>query len=110
MKLDRDQNFQGRGKYALLKLREIRRHEGPYGLNSNIRDAIATLEAAGILDWGNKETETEFFLIRLRDKYARAALLAYSAAASADDGEWAMAVAEMAERAGERNPFVKKPD
>ena len=53
------------------------------------------LEKAGVLDWGDTD-ETEFFVMRLRNKYARAGLTAY-AAAQPDDPQYAAAVLALAE-------------
>lgn len=58
MKLDRNLNKTGVGKYALLKLRQMRTEMSP-----EIYGAVKTLETAGILDWGNAP-ETEFFVMR----------------------------------------------
>ena len=73
MKLDRNINGNGRGKYALLKLRKLDdwlQSGATAEVPAPIREAIALLEREGMLDWGDKP-ETEFFLIRLKDKYAR---------------------------------------
>lgn len=110
MKLDRNiEGNEGRGKYALLKMREI-----PAALSTlradDIKQAIERLEDMDVLDWGTKGSESEFFVIRLKDKYAEAALLAYARAAAQDNPEWAEQVAEMASRAGEHHPDCKQPD
>lgn len=113
MKLDRNINANGRGKYALLKLRkldEFSYSNDPFQeVDSEIAEAIQTLEKAGILDWGNTP-ETEFFVVRLKDKYAGDTLARYAACASADDLEYANEVAAMANRAGRNHPFCKSPD
>lgn len=55
--------------------------------------------------------EHEHFVIMLKDKYARAALLAYAEAALDDgDKEYAADVLELARRAGRRHPQCKIPD
>jgi hypothetical protein len=112
MKLDRNTN-EGRGKYALLKLRVLDDVEtgGPFTeTHPDIVAAMKLLEANGILDWGIVGTDAEFFVIRLRDKFARSALLAYADAARSRDPEYAREVREMAERAGDLSPFCKVPD
>lgn len=86
MKMDRNINPDGRGKYALLNLRTNQ------------------------VQWGLVGEEDEFFVIKLKDKYARDALLAYARAAYADDIDWSMEVADLAERAGAQSPFCKAPD
>ena len=113
MKLDRNINHNGRGKYALLKLRMIESftEQGAFGeLAKPIADAFTTLEQAGILDWGNTP-ETEFFVVRLKDEYAAAALAAYAERAINDGhSEYGDEIVELAMRAGPNSPFCKKPD
>ena len=104
MKLDRNINANGRGKYALLKLRNLRAGD------TSVDAALRTLDEAGILDWGSTP-ETEFFVMRLKDKYARIPLHAYSDEAFRDgEKEYAAEVGAMAMRAGTHSPFCKKPD
>lgn len=72
MKLDRNKNPDGRGKYALIKLRLC-----PTPLaHSSCGDPVIPPQA---LDWGDKP-DTEFFVLRLKDRFAFAALHAYAAA------------------------------
>lgn len=112
MKLDRNMNADGRGKYGLLLTRKLdaaKDVHSPQGL-MEIEHAIKVLETAGILDWGDKP-ETEFFLIRLKDKYAGGALHTYASYAVRDDEvEYGRDVMEMAKRSGEFHPNCKKPD
>jgi hypothetical protein len=114
MKLDRNINGNGRGKYALLKLRKLDEFAEPDDPFQKVAPAIvkamAVLEGAGILDWGIAGTEAEFMVIRLKDKYASEALEAYAAAAIADDPEYAGEVRDMADRAGPNSPWCKTPD
>jgi hypothetical protein len=87
MKLDRNINPDGKGKYALIKLREK-----PF-----------------VVDFGDTP-DSDFFVIRLKDKYAAPALLAYSLAAREDgDIEWADEVFRLAEKAA-NHPGKRKPD
>lgn len=135
MKLDRNGNGTGRGKYALIKTRRIVEiekagNDAVAQINSGVRDelikadraaitldidvsqAISTLEAAGVLEWGEPGTEGEFFVIKLRDQHARAALWAYADDIGADlaDVEYRKDIRELAFRAGPDSPFCKKPD
>lgn len=104
MRLDRNQGSSRRGKYALLKLRDM-------PADDKIDSALTVLEQAGVLDWGAVQTESEFFVIRLRDLYAHDALSAYATAAAFDhNDEWADEVRELASRAGHCSPFCKRPD
>lgn len=121
MRLDRNiHSNEGRGKYAIVKLRAIAAMEpdGAPGSAPDIQinnwnavvDAIATLKRHDVLDYGSHQSDAEFFLIRLKDKYARAALLAYALAAEADDRQYAAEVSELANRAGYLSPWCKRPD
>lgn len=105
MRLDRNFKPNRVGKYALLKLRNMS-DKTP---NLDVDAALRTLDEHGILDWGNTD-ETEFFVIRLKDKYAAAALAGYASKAREDDPEYAYDIAELADRAGENHPNCKKPD
>jgi hypothetical protein len=113
MKLDRNINGNGRGKYALLKLRKVADFNTPgspgYMHHASIKSAMDLLERHGILDWGTTR-ETEFFLIRLKDKYAGRSLRAYAVAAYTDDREYAEEISKLAARAGADHPLCKKPD
>lgn len=104
MKLDRNINVGGGGKYALLRLRTMRA-----GMTPEIYAATKVLEDAGILDWGNT-VDSEFFVIRLKDKYAAGALADYAVQAMQDDPEYAHEISELADRAGDNHPSCKKPD
>lgn len=113
MKLDRDiEGNEGRGKYALLKLRDAERYrgDGPFAGCGEIGEAIRTLDNAGLIEWGHPNTEGEFFVIKLRDQYAQYALNAYAAAADLDDHEYGRAVQALADRSGDKSPFCKRPD
>mgnify|MGYP001570027167 CR=1 FL=1 len=61
------------------------------------------------VEWGDTAAD-EFFIIKLKDKYARAALRAYANQASLDDEEYANEVRELADRSGPSHPLHKKPD
>jgi hypothetical protein len=115
MKLDRNTNGNGSGKYALIRLRDINHQE-------EVGNIVSRLEHFGCLDWGKLGEKDEFFVIKLRDKYAAAALVAYAEAAqrdamsdidprkAADKLEWAAEIYALAARAGRLSPFCKTPD
>lgn len=63
---------------------------------------------AEAVDFGNTD-DTDFFVIRLRDKYAAAALAAYAGAAMREDPEYALEVMNLAKMAAE-SPYQKQPD
>lgn len=55
--------------------------------------------------------KNEHFVIMLKDKYARAALMAYAASALQDGAtEYSKDVMELANRAGQLHPDCKDPD
>ncbi len=114
MKLDRNiPGNEGRGKYALLKLRVLDtfRETGPFGggLSGKVGEAIETLQAAGVLDWGDRP-DTEFFVIRLKDANAQDALNAYATAVRTVDTEFSDEVSALARRSGVDHPNCKRPD
>jgi hypothetical protein len=114
MKLDRHiPENNGRGKYALLKLRALEPYRSDKIFETytpKIAAALKTLEEAGVLDWGEVGSESEFFLIRLKDEYAASALYAYALAAQPDDIEYANEIIDMAMRSGPSSPWCKRPD
>jgi hypothetical protein len=109
MKLDLNFNGTGHGKYGLINNRSL----SLFDEGDAAHKAIELLESLGILEWGPCGTESEFFVIKLRDVNARAALEACSRSAAAqpdEDLELAVDVTELAERSGGFSPFCKKPD
>lgn len=111
MKLDRNVNQTRRGKYALINLRK------------------------NIVEWGDVGDSNEFFVIKLKDRYAKGALRGYVAALALeleeltaealevggsaqvmimkevlDLKEWKDEVAALAERSGSAHPECKRPD
>lgn len=111
MKMDRDINPDGRGKYALV----LMRNTPPAGTIKHhvVKFALFMLWKMGMIDFGRVGTPSEFFLIRLRDKFAYRALKGYQEAIALDpkpDDEYAQSVSEMMERSGPYSPFCKYPD
>lgn len=102
--MDRRVNKDGKGKYALIKLREI-----PTCPNTPEELAQAILDNPQCVDFGEKGTDSEFFVVRLKDKYAVPALQAYARAAQNDDSEWALQVISLA-RDASNHPNKKQPD
>lgn len=107
MKLDRNINPNGMGKYALVKTRSSSRIG-----NLWIRLWLWMLPYIGIkIDRGVVGSDDEFFPIKLKDKYAADALFAYADAAESDGMvEWSREVLELAKRAGHNHPKCKRPD
>lgn len=108
MKLDRNINEDGKGKYALVKLRNLRAAD-PFAPKPPEIRAIETLEKCGYLDWGDDE-DSEFFVIRLKDINAEQALLAYADSAEDYDKEFAAEVRELAGRAAQNHLNCQQPD
>lgn len=79
-------------------------------LAPEVAQAIKTLEEAGALEWGRTGAPDEFFLIKLKDKYAKHALEQYAAAVGSDDPEYSDAVFDLSKRSGKNSPFCKVPD
>lgn len=114
MKMDRDVNADGTGKYALVNMREIKRIGGVKGHhNPDIAAALHTLELNGLIDYGQVGTESEFFVMKLKDKFSYRGLLGYMKGVELEpepDYEYAKAILDMAGRAGPYSPFCKLPD
>lgn len=90
------------GKYAVVRLRDVQSAEH--------QQAIDTLASGGFVSFENVGDKDEFFVIRLRDRYAQAALAAYAAAAEFDDPEYAAEVRDLMRRAGPNSPHSRRPD
>jgi hypothetical protein len=109
MNLDRNINSDGKGKYALVNLRKI---EGNPQTAEEL--AAAILKNPEAVEFGMVGTEGEFFVIKLKDIHADAALYAYAndVLTHGKDGQdtYAGQIIEMANRAGVVNPFCKHPD
>ena len=99
MKLDRNLNASKRGKYALIKLR------GPGHMTAHGEQITVT---SSMVDFGDTE-DSDFFVIRLKDKNAAPALAAYAMAAYEDDQEYGLEVLNLAKKAAE-HPGKRRPD
>lgn len=112
MKLDRNINVDGKGKYMLINLRkgEID-HQLSYIRKPYTDSLIACYRVpVDMIEAGMQGESDEFFVIKLKDKYAMDALRAYADAARVDDPEYADEIQELAERSGPNNFWCKKPD
>ena len=114
MKMDRNINDDGLGKYAIINLRKLNEICGRQGTferwTPGVAEALKTLEAVGALEWGCTGSPDEFFLIKLKDRNAMHALMAYHASIYADDPEFAEEVRQLALRSGTFHPLCKRPD
>ncbi len=105
MKLDRNVNSDGTGKYILINVRKL--PDTP----SSVDSLVTLIKAAPhAVELGQLGTSEEFFPIKLKDKHAAAALKAYADSIRAEDPEFASDVDELAGRAGTNSPFCKTPD
>lgn len=104
MKLDRNVNPDGKGKYALIQLRV----DHPVYHTQPMADGRIIRIHPSAVDYGDNP-DTAFFVIRLKDKYAAAALRAYAKEARQDDAEYANEIDELADIA-ESHPSKKRPD
>jgi hypothetical protein len=111
MKLDRNIGADGLGKYALIKNRKLAELLKDRGMiPGDLTEALAVLEQYEVIDWGDKP-ETEFFVIRIKDKYASGALYQYASYAIRDNEiEYGQEVMALSKRSGEWHPNCKKPD
>lgn len=106
MDLDRNINSDGKGKYALVNLRKI---EGNPQTAEEL--AAAILKNPEAVEFGRVGEQDEFFVIKLKDEYAQAALSEYGHKAWADGDEvYARQIYEMSSRSGPNHPHCKKPD
>lgn len=105
MQLDRNRNSDGTGKYALVLLRRT----GPLVLTNlqGHNDRYYVLNERSI-DKGTTP-DTEFFVIRLKDKHAAAALHAYSESIAEEDPQFSLEVRDLAVRS-EEHPNRQAPD
>ena len=99
MKLDRNTNRGGRGKYALVNMRQmiplLDRGED-HNLEANdvqhLKDQMAIhafnlLVERGIITLGNETPGDQFFVMKYKDKFTHEGLLAYAEAASVEAGK-----------------------
>lgn len=87
MKLDRNINTDGRGKYRLW----------------NERDQAWVDDCA-------PGQEHEYFVVMLKDKHAAETLREYASRIRPEDAEFADEVDDLADRAGPNSPFCRAPD
>lgn len=106
MKLDRNINKDSKGKYALIKLRGLNQTSfSPFQVTPDGQEYFMIPVEA--VDFGNDGDD--FFVIRLKDKYAAPALVSYARACALDDQEYSEEIAELA-RIAACHPLKKMPD
>lgn len=94
MKLDRNITVPRRGKYALILLRKSTVNRCVVGAAKAANKPVEVEPPA--IDFGDTD-ETDFFVIRLKDRFAAKALRAYAYAAENDDMEYANEVHKLAD-------------
>jgi hypothetical protein len=105
-RLIRNTTEDGRCKYALVRLDKITTEN----LNK-IEAALSTLYHAGVLEYGEKGSEEEFFAIKLKDVNAPFSLRAYAVSCLVtlpNEEQFAKDIFELADRA-EKHPIRKIP-
>lgn len=123
MRLVRNTTENGTGKYALIRLDKLRQHfdwtarevdifadiKGVKGLDATDPNINIPLS---VIELGLPGADDEFFVIKLKDKYAHAALQAYATAMWVDsdgDADFAYEMITLAERA-KNHQNKHKPD
>lgn len=105
MKLDRNTNPDQKAKYAVINLRKIA------GNPRTAEDlAAAILANPESVEFGAVGSPDEFFVVKLKDRFAPGALFGYANAAEAVDVDYSMEVRGLGLRAGENHPNCKTPD
>jgi hypothetical protein len=76
MKLDRNINKDGRGKYALVNIREL---DG-FAEDSVVRNCFDVLRNSGVITLGNESPGEQFFVMKYKDRFTASGLFAYAQA------------------------------
>lgn len=105
MKLDRNSNPDQKAKYAVINLRKI-----PGNPRTPADLAAAILEHPESVEFGEVGSENEFFVLKLKDRFAPGALFSYANAAEEVDVDYSMEVRGLGLRAGPNHPHCKIPD
>ena len=99
MRLKRNTNRTGWGKYAVVNLDKLAKlEEGMDGPADQARQAIGRLETLGILTFGKEGSGDEFFVLKLKDIFASSTLTHYAGRAGAYDQEYGKDVRALAVR------------
>ena len=105
MDLNRKTNANGIGKYIVIRTDVF--DEVPTTVEALLE---AIQQHPESVEFGKVGDPNEFFVIKLKDENADAALIGYASAASHKDPDYASAVAELALRSGQYHPNCKSPD
>ncbi|MBY0561420.1 hypothetical protein [Hyphomicrobium sp.] len=107
MRLDR-YGESGIGKYGAINMRRVMKELDPLSF-WDVKLALDVLKKHAVLLESAVGEKDEFFLIKLKDRYAEQALNAYANEALPHDPEYAGQVFELARRAYD-HPLKKAPD
>lgn len=105
MKLDRNINTDGKGKYALVNMRRLDAVDG-----IAVREAMALLSQLKVIEFGIVGEKDEFFVMKLKDINSLPAIEAYAKEAEKSDPEWAEEVRTLIPRAGVNSKYSTFPD
>ena len=86
---------------------KLKRNTTPDGM---CKYSLIEHEKNGRVEHGLPHTEEEFFVLKLKDKNARPALLAYAESMRETDPEFADEVEDLAFRSGKDSLWCKDPD
>jgi len=105
MKLNRNESAGGIGKYIVIKTEGL--EEIP---TTPVELAAAILKHPECVQFGKVGDPDEFFVLKLKDENADAALFAYSDKVMRTDIEYGEDIYNLAERSGLNHPHCKTPD
>ena len=81
MKLDRNINSDGGGKYALVHMRKLRAilEGSPHNMNTQaVSHAVELLIDQGVVSLGDESPEDQFFVMKYKDKFTPDGLRGYA--------------------------------
>ena len=107
MKLVRNTTSDGSCKYALLRIDKMLK-DGEFTFIQDFLEKYPELKK--YIEFGEPNTEEEFFVIKLKDINSTRALTAYVLEADKTDQEFALEVMDLALRSGKRHTSCKQPD
>jgi len=105
MKLDRNEDASGIGKYILINTRKFKKM--PITAQEL---AAAILADPHCVEFGEVGSRNEFFAIKLKDIHATPALTSYAMSARLKDPEYGAEVLALTERSGTKSRYCKFPD
>ena len=107
MKLVRNTTSDGSCKYALLRIDKMLK-DGEFTFIQDFLEKYPELKK--YIEFGEPNTEEEFFVIKLKDINSTRALTAYVLESDKTDPEFALEVMDLALRSGKRHTSCKQPD